>query len=340
MSKNSNKIDKFGKEFIGLLSTNQFQKIIRLIENFDGKLPETLLAKIQTNSLNPKKPSIEEQKSFQDKFLNLVRSPEYASQIKFGFEDCIKDIKKRLEKDSRYSQLLNLISEADKNVEFVSLPFLLPFLDSERNFLDFCKPIKLLEEINESSGEERQNSIVDIFKEIPEPLYFTYLQTIWGLSFLSKKKIIPKDIPKDFGDLVFQSANHLKDFSGLVIDEMKLLRNSFAHNNFKYNFDSDSYDIWDRNTQPIKMSASEIVKIANDATLMCVETFPLIAQLYFLRNFYLNSGLLDIYLQNIPALTSGNALEISKAENEISAFGQLLTEPMRVFFQKHQQNYA
>ncbi len=272
--------------------------------------------------------------------LKAIRSPEYASLIKAEYEKSVKHIKKYLEKDSRYSLLINLINKADKDVEFVSLPLLMPFLDTEKNFILFCKPLKLLEEINNSIGEKRKNSVVELFREIPEPHYYKYLEAIWRLSFLSERKIFPKDTPRDFGELVFQSANRLKDFSGLVIDDMKLLRNSFAHSNFKYNFDGDSYEIWDRNTQPIKMSADKIVKIANDATLMCVETFPLIAQLYFLSNFYLNSGLLDIYLQNIPALASGNALEISKAENEILAFGQLLTEPMRVFFQKHQQNYA
>jgi len=339
-SKNINEFEEFGKELINLLPVNNLKKVFKQFEHFDGQTPETLLAKIKSKSLKSKKTSAEEQKSFQAKLLNAIRSPEYASLIKAEYEKSVKHIKKYLEKDSRYSLLINLINKADKNVEFVSLPLLMPFLDMEKNFILFCKPIKLLEEINNSNGEKRKNFVVELFREIPEPLYYKYLETILRLSFLSEKKIFLKDTPRDFGDLVFQSANRLKDFSGLVIGEMKLLRNSFAHNNFKYDFDGDSFDIWDRNTELIKMSADEIVKIANDATLMCVVTFPLIAQLYFLRNFYLDSGLLDIYLQNIPALTSGNALETSKAENEFLAFGQLLTEPMRVFFQKHQQTYA
>jgi len=232
---------------------------------------------------------------------------------------------------------MNLINKADENIEYVSLPFIIPFLDSERNFILFCKPIKLLEEINNSNGERRKNFVVELFREIPQPLYHNYLQVVWALSYLAESKMIPKETKqKKFGSLVYDSATRLKDFPGLVESKMKLLRNSFAHRNFEYNLGDDSFVVWDDNIPKEKMTADEIIKIAKDVTIMCIETFPFTAQLYFLRNFYLNSGLLDISLEKIPALTSGNPLEISKAENELSDFGKLLTEPMRNFFQNNQ----
>lgn len=139
-----------------------------------------------------------------------------------------------------------------------------------------------------------------------------------------------------FGELVNQSANRLKDFPSLVESEMKVLRNSFVHKNFEYFLQYDSFVIWDKNTPKIQKTADEIVEIVNNVTSMCVDTFPLVAHLYLLRNFYLDSGLLEMQFKNIPALTSGDALESSKAEEEISAFVKLLTEPMVKFFQTHQ----
>jgi hypothetical protein len=275
-SKNHSDFEEFGKEFISLIPINNLQKTFRQLENFDGGTPETLLAKIKNKPLTLPKLSDEKQKSLQENFLKALRSPEYASLIKAGHKKIVKDIKDHLAKDLRYSQLINLINKADEKIEFVSLAFLMPFLDLERNFILFCKPIKILEEINNSNGEKRKNFIVDIFKEIPEPLYYIYLEVVWKLSYLAELKMFPKDTPK-FGALANQSANRLKDFSGLVESRMKYLRNSFFHSNFKYNLNDDSFIVWDDNTPKTKMTADELVKIAKAVTLMCVETFPLVA---------------------------------------------------------------
>jgi hypothetical protein len=328
-------LDEFSKEFINVLPMNNFQKIFKQIEGFDGETPETLLWKIKNKSSNFPQISDERQKSLQNKFRKAVYSPEYALQMKTKHEETVKFIKSHLKKDSRYSHLINLINKADKNVDFVSLSFLAPFAHPEQNFILLSKPVKLLEEINNNYGEKRKNFIVELFKEIPEPIYKNYLECIYKLSFVAESEKLPTEIC-DFGDLVVKSSHRLKDFSGLVASEIKLLRNSFAHNNFKYNLNDDSFIVWDKKTPTTKMSANEIVKIANEVTSMCVETFPLVAQLYLIRNFYLNSGFLDLLLEKMPALISENPEEVSKAEKELSDFGQLLTEPMQNFFQNNQ----
>ena len=79
------------------------------------------------------------------------------------------------------------------------------------------------------------------------------------------------------------------------------------------------YDI----TPPVKITADEIVKIANDITLMCVETFPLVAQLYLIRNFYINSGFLDLQLEKRSALTSENPEEVLEAVGLIDKLKQM-----------------
>lgn len=337
MSKNSSEFDKFGKEFIGLLPMNQFQKVFRQIENFDGKTPETLLEKIKNKSMNFPRISEEKQNSLQTSLLNAIRNGEFGLQMKTGFEQSISFTKDNLKKDSRYSQLINLINKADENVEFISLPFLTPFLNLEQNFILFCKPLKLLKEINNSVGEERKNSLVDLFREIPEKQYAMYLEVIWKLSFLAENRMFSEEIPKPFGNFVCQATNRLKDYSGLVESKIGLLRNSFYHWNFEYNLGDDSFIIWDDNKPKTKITADELAEIANDVTSICADTFPLVAQLYFFRDFFLKSGLLDIYVEKIPALISENSSEVSKAEKELSDFGELLTEPMRNFFQQHQR---
>ena len=336
MSKNSDELGKFDKEFSSLFSTNQFQKIIRQIENFDGELPETLLTKVKNKGANSSQISEEKQNLLQKSFFDAVNSAEFNLQIKTGFEQNISFIKDSLKKDSRFSQLLKLIKKADENVEFISLPLLFPFLNLEQNFLSFCKPLKFLEKINNSIEEKRKDSLIDLFREIPEKQYAMYLEVIWKLSFLAENKMFPKKKPKPFGNFVSQSAHRLKDYSGLVESKMGLLRNSFYHYNFKYNLAKDSFIIWDDNVPEIKITADKLAEIANDVTSICIVTFPLVAQLYFLRDFFLESGLLDIWLEKMPMIASENPLEISKAENELSTFGRLLTKPMRIFFQNHQ----
>lgn len=336
MPKKSTALDEFSKELIKILPKNSFQKIFKQIENFDGETPETLLTKIKNTSINLPQISSEKQKSLQDNFKKAICSPEYTLQIKTSYNENSKFIKNLLEKDSRYTLLMNLINKADKNVEFVSLLILAPFSDLKRNFVVFCKPIKLLEEINNSAKEKRKNFLVELFREISEPLYYKYLEAVWRLSFLAENEIFPKETPKNFGNLVFQADHRLKKFPRLVEGKMKLLRNSFTHNNFEYNLENDSFMVWDDKISKSKMTADEIAKIANDVTNMCVETFPLVVYLYITRNFYVNSGFLDLQLKKMPALISENPTEVLKAENELSTFVELLTEPMRNFFQSHQ----
>lgn len=336
MKKVDNQIEDFGKEFIKILPINIFQKIFKQIENFDGETPETLISKIKNKSLNYSRLPEKKEKSLRDKFLNAVRSPEYSSMIKTDYKKNIKFLLSLLKKDSRYSLLMKLVNKADKKVDFISISCLMPFMNLEQNFVLSSKPMTLLEKVNDSKGEKRKYFLVELLREIPEPLYRNYLECIWKLSYLAESKMFPEKTPEDLGELVKQSANRLKNFPNLVDVNMKVLRNSFVHKNFEYNLKDDSFIVWDKNSPKTKMTADEIVKISNDATLMCVETFPLVAQLYLLRNFFLNSGFLDLQLEKMPILFSENQSEVSKAEIELSAFAQLMTEPMRNFFQSHQ----
>ena len=334
-SEKSNDLKSFGEEFFQLLPMNHINKIFRRFESFDGETPKTLLAQVNSETLKLKQLPDKEQTILQDKFLKAVRNPEFASAMKIGIEENIRFIKTLLKKDSRHSLLLKLINKAEEKIEFVSLPLLKSHLELEQNFILYCKPINLLEKVKTNSKEKRANLIVELIREISEPLYKNYLETVWRLSYVAESEMFPLKA-LDFGELVSQSANRLKEFPNLVLDEMRLLRNSFTHKNYDYNLQDDSFVVWDKNTPRTKKTADEIVKIASEATFMCVETFPLVAQLYLMRNFFLNSGLLETYFQKMPALTSGNPSEISSAEKELSAFAELIIEPMKEFYQKHQ----
>ncbi|MGI8788873.1 MAG: hypothetical protein ACR2HG_14060 [Pyrinomonadaceae bacterium] len=170
--------------------------------------------------------------------------------------------------------MLKLINKAGEKVEFISLSLLKRHLELEQNFVLYCKPINLLEKVKINGKEKRANLVVELIREISEPLYRNYLETVWRLSYIAESEMFPLKT-LDFGELVNQSANRLKEFPNLVSNEMRLLRNSFTHKNFDYNLQDDSFIIWDKNSPKTKISADEVVKIANDVTLICVEIFPL-----------------------------------------------------------------
>lgn len=334
-SEKSNDLKNFSEEIFQLLPMNHINKIFRRFESFDGETPKTLLAQINSETLKLKELPDKEQTILQDNFLKAIRSPEFASAMKNGVEENIKFIKSLLKNDSRHSLLLKLINKADEKVEFVSFSLLKRNLELEQNFVLYCKPINLLEKVKINSKEKRANLVVELIREISEPLYKNYLETVWKLSYIAESEMFPLKT-LDFGELVNQSANRLKEFPHLVSNEMWLLRNSFTHKNFDYNLQDDSFIVWDKSKPKTKISADEVVKIAKEVTLMCVEIFPLVSQLYLMRNFFLNSGLLETYFQKMPALTSGNPSEIAKAEKELSAFAELIIKPMKEFYQKHQ----
>ncbi len=64
VSKNSNEFEEFGEELINSFPANNLKKLFKQFGDFDGQTPETLLAKIKSESLKPKKTSVEEQNFF------------------------------------------------------------------------------------------------------------------------------------------------------------------------------------------------------------------------------------------------------------------------------------
>lgn len=331
--RNSHDFEKFGTKLILLLPMKELKKIFSKLEKLDGETPLTLLREITGQPIRTRKNFDVKPSDLQGEALELVRSKEFAVLVKSNTEENIKSLKENLKKDPRYSLLLKLINLADEKIGFVSFLFLKPFLDVEQNFIRFCKPHGLIKNINSSTGERRKNFLVELFKEISEPAYRDYLEVIWKLSFIAQTKIFSIPSPK-FGELVNQAQRRLRDYPRLVIGEMKLLRNSFAHNSFEYNLEDDSFIVWDEKTPKTKLTADEITNIANEVTSMCIETFPSVAILYCLRNCFLESGLLECFLQQIPSLTSGIPSEIAKAEAKLLEFQLSLTKPPRDFFQK------
>jgi hypothetical protein len=325
----------FSEDLFQLLPMNHIKKIFKRFESFDGETPKTLLAQMNSQTLELKELSEEEQTVLQNNFLKAVCSPDFALAMKTGIADNIKFLETILAKDVRSSHLLKLIDEADKKIKFASISLFWSHLQLEKNFILYCKSINLLEKVKTTRKEKRANHLAELIREISEPLYKNYLETVWRLSYLAESKMFPLKAP-DFGELVNQSENRLKDFPNLVSNEMRLFRNSFTHKYFDYNLEDDSFVVWDRKIPKMKKTADEIVKVVSEVTFLCVETFPLVAQYYLMRNLFLNSGLLDAYLQKMPALTSENPLEVSKANKELSDIGQSLFEPMKDFFQRHQ----
>jgi hypothetical protein len=248
--------------------------------------------------------------------------------------EAIAIAKKEAAVDSRYSLLLKLMHKADEAIPLISMVVSFRHGDPESSLPPQCAPLVYLQQAERESGEARATSVLDALRATSEFVYRPYLVTIWCLSYLKEREIPPTQVP-DFGELVKQTYRRLEDFPGLVEPDAGWMRNSAVHYLPNYILEEDALVLEAKNVQPVKVRVDDLLELVQRMYRISAMTIHRVGQLYMFRDLFLNTGLFDIFVENIPHIYSGNKKRIAIAEQELMEYGKTLLEPLKEFFDSH-----
>lgn len=125
----------------------------------------------------------------------------------------------------------------------------------------------------------------------------------------------------------------LLDYPGLVESRAGWLRNSAVHNVPDYVLEEDSVWMWDRKGNREKIRVDELLAMAKSMYTISANTIQRVGQLYMFREFFLQTGLLDMMLNLMPYALANDQEKVALAEQEISSYGAALLEPLEKFCQ-------
>jgi hypothetical protein len=296
-------------------------QLVRRIEESDGRLPSTFKATVE-GDLERFKQSIPEREfpllSALPDLLGSCDVREFAADLK-------RITKTMAAGDPRYSLLLRLMSEADQQVPYVSMRFVLRHADPWRLLDLLAEPGRFLEDAERSNGEARAQAILHALRTI-EPLYKPYLITLWELSYLRNRERPPNEAPS-FGSLVNQTASRLSAYPGLVEADAGWRRNSAVHNPCEYIVRDDVVVMSDNNVPHTPVSVDELEVMVRRMYEISGATMPRVSQLYLFRLFS-DTGLFKTIIERLPDLLSDDLSRRFEAEEVIqrqavSLFGEV-----------------
>lgn len=338
MAKGKDKDDKIMREVIKAAPTlpRVLRRTLHRIEHFDFKQPTTFIEKIKADFAGmPLSAGVTGDTAMMlcRLLTEAISRDEFCSQ----YEENIANLKREASTDSRYSEILRLMGQADVCIPFVSVIVSLRHADPVERLSAQCSPVDLIRHAEETRGEERATVVLRALIETLERVYRYYLITIWQLSFFRAGEMPNAQAPST-GNLVKEVVRRLPDYPNLVEPGAGWMRNSAVHNPRDYVVKNDSLMMWDKNVPRTEVRVDDLLVMVHRMYLVSAVTMQRVAQLYLLRNLLLNTGLLDALLDSVPDLVSGDNARAEMAEKKLDAKAFKIMEPMQKFFASHWQN--
>lgn len=309
------------------------RRTLRRIEHFDFKQPVTLIEKIKADFAGMPL-SAEVTGDTGVMLCRLFTETISRDEFREWYEENLKYLKREAATDSRYSELLRLMGEADARVPFVSVIVSLRHADPVERLSAQCSPVDLLQQAEGTKGEERATAVLRALVETLERVYRYYLITIWQLSFFRAGEM-PNAQGPSTGNLVKEVVRRLPDYPNLVEPDAGWMRNSAVHNPREYVVKSDSLVMWDKNVPRAEVRVDDLFAMVQRMYSVSAITMQRVSQLYLLRNLLLNTGLLDTLLDSVPDLISGDHARAEMAEKQLDAKAFEIMESVQKFFASH-----
>lgn len=324
--------DKIGRKFLRAVPElpKLFRRLFDRVERFDGTEPRTFIAGMERDC-DAVAEKLRRRGHRAGRLLWFLLSRlASTTRTKKKFLETVEHVKNAAAEDERYSLILKLMHKADETVPLASLFVAYRYVDPKGMIVPQSVPLNLLRRAGETSGEARATAVLDALVKTAEFLYKPYVQTVWALSYVKEGKPLPK--APEFGDLVRVSYERLSDYPGLVEPDAGWMRNSAVHSLPDYIPEEDSLWMWDRNHPRTKVRVDDLLEMVQRMYLISAVTIQRVSQLYFLRDFYLNTGLLDIFVGSIPCLFAGDEKRLAEAEREMTEYTKALLASAEKYF--------
>ncbi len=281
------------------------KEIIRKIENFDPSCPQTSLMEVE-NLFGSLRINLHGREKLIIRAIRLfLRKLDIKEVIISQLHEVIKNTKKEASKDRRYSLLLKLMREADKKFPYVSINVAMRHGDPREWIIPQCNPMPFLQQTEALKGEHRASAVLEAFRRSIEYLYVPYITTLWHLAYFREGKNLHErpDVMKiSFGQLLEVSSEKLKDYPQLIEPNVGWMRNCITHEIPKYDIKTDSWEMKNSKSQIIKVKVDELLKLTENLYQISTSTIARVGQLYLFREFFLESGLLEVLADNLPTV--------------------------------------
>lgn len=300
------------------------------IESFDPKQPKTFMAGLEADfkafelTLEGRERRVWRLLWFlYGKSVVQIQADQFARQT-------IADLKELAGADKRYSMLLKLMHETDKQVPFAALFVFCWHGDPRTAWFPQFAPMDLLIQAEQETGEARATTVLRALSAISEVLYKPYLWTLWFLSYVKEGQVPPQ--APEFGELVKQMHRRLADYPGLVEPDAGWMRNSAVHNMPEYLLEDDSVVMWDRHHERTKVRVDDLLEMVQRMYLISGMTIMHVSQLYMFRDLFVKTGLFKMLVDCIPLVIAHDELRLSMAEQEMKKVSETFMEPIGKFF--------
>jgi hypothetical protein len=323
--------DELAQKFLNLVPglRPHLLKVFRQIERFDGRNAATIVSRMEATAAGYKPKLTGLDAAVVEEILQLLRHPDLGPEIRAELRDVIRFLKREAFQDERASLLLKLIRGADARVPFISMLFLRDHIHPIETLRPQCEPSDLIMEAESGTGESRARAVIRAYRETAEWLYYPYLRTLWTLTLLAKDERQPE--PRTDGQRVIQLAQKLKDYPGLVDEDAGWRRNAAAHGHWEYQRNDDSIIMWDERHPRSTISVDELYAKLLAMYRIAGPTIARVGQLYLMRNVFIDTGLVDAFIDNIPRFLSTDEAERKAAELEVTEKANKVFGPLQSF---------
>lgn len=128
----------------------------------------------------------------------------------------------------------------------------------------------------------------------------------------------PDVIEMKFGLILDAASEKLKDCPQLLDRNVGWMRNCVTHDIPKYNIKTDSWEM-NNKSQIVKVNVIDLLILTKSLYQISSSTVARVGQLYLFRNFFLESGLLEILADSLPTvLLEGNKDKELELEKKIT----------------------
>jgi len=307
--------DKFFPDIFTMLPNWEEQ-----FENLDYSQPKTFMREIEKDIESRIKPPININLNFLLWLIRrfLLKSSFFKNEFVQIPNKMAKLVKNLAKEDSRYSLLLELISEVD--IKYPFSPLLITFRhgDIRKTFPVTCSPMPYLVEAEKTEGEKRAFYVCDAMRNICEHIYQPYIKTLWILSYLRNGNLPPTNEPS-YGNMLDVCFKNLpKKYHNLIESNAVIMRNSPSHNILNWNDETDSIILKDKEKR-IEISVDELLEKLRSMQQISSFTISRVGQLYMFR-ICGRDGIMEKIYDSLPAFFSNDKMRIQLAKTELYNF--------------------
>lgn len=296
---------------------NMVEPFIQVAENFDPSEFRTQEFKLR-ELVGKQFQGIENNRDTGDALKKLITHLDFFTQAKSANRELKNERNERAQKDSRFLELDKFVTYIDTrfpNIGFIPLFVINPM----ELFVRAFEPSDLIEDYKKFNGEKAARTLIRIYREIAELLYYDYLKAIFQLVQILEGKSEIK-LSAQFGVLAEQLPVRLKKFGyhNLVDQDAGWLRNATCHGHWKYKPENHSLVLWDQKRPEKEMGVSELYEKAMRMYSMVIENYlPFI--LYYLKGKVLNEWLdfLKYFQKNFTSIINGDPKKNQRLEKMI-----------------------